>query len=389
MARHSKEWNEGYQAAIEAIKKIMQGDNSDVADNNSGSNGMTMPSDVFDKAQKEGGQKQTGNGKDKSINPDGQQGQGKGNQQGNQQGSSSSGGSRTSSSDPNQGVVRPEDCASNSSSVSNTPSTAGGFFDKSEGDKIAQAEGYDKEGGSDDAVERDWKETALKEANKLKNDPGNVWGKLKSTIEGMYKVQTDWKKALKYVVGKSINDAEKRQAYANKNILISQDRIARTDKDKFDNMDYMIAFIDSSGSMSDDQLKMVLSEVYSLALQKKPVKLITVQCDTKIQEIKEYTSIKELKNDSLHATVKGRGGTDVKPLWDLMAGTIQKDFKKRHKGNPDLVMIFTDGYVPAQYPRNKRLMNWLCWCILDNPSFNVQYNDNMTKVIHLKTDDIK
>lgn len=383
MARHSKEWNEGYQAAVEAIKKIMQGDNSDVSDNNSGENGLSMPSDVFDKAQKEGGQKQTGNGKDKSINPDGQQG----NQQ--SQGSGSSGGSRTSSSNPNQGVVRAEDCASNSSSVSNTPSTAGGFFDKSEGDKIAQAEGYDKEGGSDDAVERDWKETALKEANKLKNDPGNVWGKLKATIEGMYKVQTDWKKALKYVVGKSINDAEKRQAYANKNILISQDRIARTDKDKFDNMDYMIAFIDSSGSMTDDQLKMVLSEVYALALQKKPVKLITVQCDTKIQEIKEYNSIKELKTDSLHATVKGRGGTDVKPLWDLMAGTVEKDFKKRHKGNPDLIMIFTDGYVPAQYPRNKRLMNWLCWCILDNPSFNVQYNDNMTKVIHLKTDDIK
>ena len=390
MARHSKEWNEGYQAAVEAIKKIMQGDNSDVSDNNSGGTGLSMPSEVFDKAQKEGGQTQTGNGKDKSINPGGNQ-QGQQGNQGNQQGkgSSGSGGSRTSSSDPNQGVVRPEDCASNSSSVGNTPSTAGGFFDKAEGDKLAQAEGYDKEGGSDDAVERDWKETALREANKLKGDPGTAWGKLKSAIESMYKVQTDWKKALKYVVGKSINDAEKRQAYANKNILISQDRIARTDKDKFDNMDYMIAFIDSSGSMSDDQLKMVLSEVYSLALQKKPVKLITVQCDTKIQEIKEYTSIKELKTDSLHATVKGRGGTDVKPLWDLMAGTIQKDFKKRHKGNPDLVMIFTDGYVPAQYPRNKRLMNWLCWCILDNPSFNVQYNDNMTKVIHLKTDDIK
>ena len=63
-----------------------------------------MPSEVFDKAQKEGGQKQTGNGKDKSINPDGQQGQGKGNQQG--QGSGGSGGSRTSSSDPNQGCCK-------------------------------------------------------------------------------------------------------------------------------------------------------------------------------------------------------------------------------------------------------------------------------------------
>ena len=366
MARHTKEYNEGYQAAIEAIKKQLE--------NGGGSGdgqGQDLPSDMTTPQEATGGK---GGQQDKSQN---------------QSGSGNSGNSRTNPNDSSQGVVRPEDCVSNNSGVEDTPGTPGGFFDKSEGDKLAQSEGYNKEGGSDDAVERDWKESALKEANKLKNEPGTAWGKLKATIEGMYKVQTDWKKALKYVVGKSINDAEKRQAYANKNILISQDRVARTDKDKYDNMDYMIAFIDSSGSMSNEQLKMVLSEVYSLALQKKPVKLITVQCDTRIQEIKEYNSIKELKSDSLHATVKGRGGTDVKPLWDLMAGTIEKDFKKRHKGNPDLVMIFTDGYVPAQYPRNKRLMNWLCWCILDNPSFNLQYNDNMTKVIHLKTDDIK
>lgn len=387
MGRHSKEWNDGYQAAIDAIKKIMKGDNSDVSDQSkSGGNessDLTMPSDVFDKAQQEGGQKQTGDGKDKQINPNSQSGQG------SSSSSSSSGNSRTNSKDASQGIVRPEDCVSNNAGIKSTPGTAGGFFNKSEGDKLAQAEGYDKSGGGEDAVQRDWTDAALRESNKLPSDPGSVWGKFKSTIEGLYKVQTDWKKALKYVVGKSINDAEKRQAYANKNILISQDRIARTDKDKFDNMDYMIAFIDSSGSMSDEQLKMVLSEMYSLALQKKPVKLITVQCDTKIQEIKEYTSLKELKADAIHATVKGRGGTDVKPLWELLSGTIEKDFKKRNKGNPDLVMIFTDGYVPAQYPRNKRLMNWLCWCILDNPAFNVKYNDSMTKIIHLKTDDIK
>ena len=373
MARHTKEWNEGYQAAIEAIKKAMEGGSGD-GNGSSGDGSDNLPADMTPPP---------------SGNSNGNQGKSKGNNGPQNQQGQSSGGSRTSADDPNKGVVRPEDCVSNNSGIEDMPGTAGGFFNKEDGDKLAKAEGYDNNGGSSDAVERDWKDAAMKAVQNMPKDPGKAWGDLKATLEGLYKVQTDWKKALKYVVGKSINDAEKRQAYANKNILISQDRIARTDKDKFDNMDYMIAFIDSSGSMSDEQLKMVLSEVYSLALQKKPVKLVTIQCDTRIQEIKEYTSIKELKADSLHATVKGRGGTDVKPLWDLLAGTIQKDFKKRHKGNPDLVMIFTDGYVPAQYPRNKRLMNWLCWCILDNPSFNVQYNDNMTKVIHLKTTDIR
>jgi hypothetical protein len=137
----------------------------------------------------------------------------------NQQGNGKSGNSRTSATDPNQGVVRPEDCACNNSGVEGMPDTAGGFFSKDDGDKIAQAEGYGKEGGSEAAVEQDWKETALKAANQI-TKPGDVWGKLKSTIEGLYKVQTDWKKALKYVVGRSINDSEKRQAYANKNILV-------------------------------------------------------------------------------------------------------------------------------------------------------------------------
>ena len=376
MARHTKEWNEGYQAAIEDIKKAMEGGSGD-GNGSSGDGSDNLPADMTPPP---------------SGNSNGNQGKSKGNDGSqNQQGNSgnSSGGSRTSADDPNKGIVRPEDCVSNNGGIEDMPGTAGGFFNKEDGDKLAKSEGYDNNGGSSDAVERDWKDAAMNAVRNMPKDPGKAWGDFRSTIEGLYKVQTDWKKALKYVVGKSINDAEKRQAYANKNILISQDRIARTDKDKFDNMDYMIAWIDSSGSMSDDQLKMVLSEVYSLALQKKPVKLIVIQCDTRIQEIKEYSSIKELKADSLHAKVKGRGGTDVKPLWDLMAGAIQKDFKKRHKGNPDLVMIFTDGYVPSQYPRNKRLMNWLCWCILDNPAFNVQYNDSMTKVIHLKTADIR
>ena len=93
---------------------------------------------------------------------------------------------------------------------------------------------------------------------------------------------------------------------------------------------------------------------------------------------------KELKQSIVHATVKGRGGTDVKPLWDLL-----KTDPKFRKKRPDLIMIFTDGYVPKQYNRDRTSMNWLCWCIIDNPSFTLQNNDQMTKVIHLKSNDIK
>ena len=376
MARHSKDWNDGYQAAIEAIKKIMNGDKSDLSQDsksNQGGEGLSMPSEVYDKAQQEGGQPQDGNGKDKQVNPDGGQGS-----QGSQGGSQGSG-SRTGDASSNQGVVRPEDCIG-PNGLNNVPGRAGGMIDSNAGEEIVKGEGYDPEGGADGAIERDWKDAALKSASQLKGDGA---GNVKAKIEALYKVSSDWKKELRKVVGHSISPDEKRQAYANKNILISQDRIARTDKDKYDNMDYMMAWIDSSGSMSDDQLRQCLSEVYVVALAKKPIKLVVIQCDTKIQDIKEYTNLQQLKKDMVQATVKGRGGTELKPCWDLLVNDPK--YKRRPA---ELVMVFTDGYL-NQYKRNPRTMRNLCWVILDNPSWNIQYKDINTKAVHIKTSDIK
>lgn len=373
MARHSKDWNDGYQAAIEAIKKVMNGDNSDLSNSNvsSSGNGLTMPGEVFDKAQQEGGQGSSSQGKskDKQVSLGGQGSSGG-------QGSTSS---RTDGSNSNQGIVRPEDCIG-PQDLNQVPGRAGGMVSREVGDQMCEKEGYDKEGGADAAVERDWKDVALKEAAKMK---GNEAGNLKSKLEGLYKVSSDWKKELRKIVGHSISPEDKRQAYANKNILISQDRIARTDKDKYDNLDYMMAWIDSSGSMTDDQLKQCLSEVYAVALAKKPIKLVVIQCDTRIQEIKEYTDLRQLKKDMVHASVKGRGGTELKPCWDLLINDPK--YKRRPA---ELVMVFTDGYL-TQYRRNPKTMRNLCWVILDNPSWNIQYKDINTKMVHIKTSDIK
>lgn len=287
--------------------------------------------------------------------------------------------SRTSKNDENQGVVRPEDCAS-PSSLSERPGTAGGMIDRKTGDEIAKQEGYPDEGGSESSTEREWKDQAIKAASKMKGDNE---GYLKSKIEAIFKTSTDWKKELKRIVGQSISPDEKRSAYANKNVLIAQDRIARTDKDKYDNVDYIVAFIDSSGSMSDDQLKMCLGEVYQVALQKKPMKIVIVQCDTKIQEIKEYTSVQALKKDFKTASVKGRGGTELLPCWKLL-----KEDNRFKRKQAELVMIFTDGYL-TQYKRDPKTMRNLCWVIIDNTSFNIQYKDINTKAVFIKSSDVK
>lgn len=376
MARHSKDWNAGYQDALEQLRKIAQGQGGgqgDQSQGGAGNNGLDIPQEAINKAKQEYGK---GGQDSQQNNQQGQQGQGGGN-------------SRTNPNDSSQGIVRQEDCASNNGGVESTPSTPGGFFNKADGDKLAKSEGYDQEGGSDSSVEQDWKEASMKAANQIPQR-GDGWSKLKATIEGLYKVQTDWKKILRSIVGKSINTADKRQAYANKNILVSQDRIARTDKDKYDTIDYMIVFIDTSGSMSNAQIKQILCEVYDMALKKKPLKIYVMYCDTKIQHIDEYRNLKDLKNDAIHTTRHGGGGTAVQPLWDILK--TDRRFKVKH---PDLIMIFTDGGIEYNQNnkitinRDKKTMNWLVWCIMDNPSCDLANNDRLTKIVHLKTEDIR
>lgn len=336
-----KEYDKGYKEAIEAIKKALKGGGGSNQQSGSGDNGLQSPPVPG------------------SNQNNGSNSQGRGN--------------------GSQGVVQPEDCIG-PDSLNKIPSTPGVFMPKSVGDEIAKQEGYEKEGGSESSVENEWKEAALKAATQMK---GDEYGNLKSKIESIFKTVTDWKKELKKVVGYSLSPDETRSAYANKNVLASQNRISRTEKDKYDNLSYMMAWIDSSGSMSDEQLRLCLSEVYSVALQKKPIKLVVIQCDTKIQEIKEYTNLRDLKNDFKTATVKGRGGTELKPCWDLLKND------KKYKRNPaELVMVFTDGYL-NQYKRDPRTMNNLCWVILDNPSFNIQYKDIHTKCVRINTKDVK
>lgn len=370
-----KEFDKGYKEAIEAIKKALSGGGQ-----GGQSGGAQKDPRLQDPPVDQNGDEQgKGQGKGKKNQKGGSSSKSGGDKSGGQKQDNSGGGSRTDVNNPNQGIVRPEDCIG-PDSLSDVPGTPGGMINRQDGDKISDQEGYDREGGNDDATAKEWGDTAIKEASKLK---GNMAGEFKSKIEQLYKVSTDWKKELRKIVGTSISPEEKRQAYANKNVLVSQDRIARTDKDKYDNMDYMCAFIDSSGSMSDEQLKMCLSEVYAVALAKKPMKLVIVQCDTRIQEIKEYTNLRDLKKDMIHATVKGRGGTELKPCWDLLRNDPK--FKRRMA---DLIMVFTDGYL-NQYKRDPRTMKNLCWVIIDNPSFNIENKDIHTKRVTINSKDIK
>ena len=391
-----KEWDKGYQDAINAIGEAIKNAQSGKKNNSNGQNGgddelsIPIPEDG-DSNNSE--QQKSGNDGNQNNDAGGQAGKSSGSN--NSQGSSS--GSRDSEDtikgSNNVGEVRPEDCEDPTGQAGEMPGQAGTFTSGDLG-KIAEAEGYKDDKPADSAIERDWKDTAVREASKLK---GNSPGGLRSKIEALYKTNTDWKKALWKVVGRSINQDDKRQAYANKNVLTSQDRIARTDKDKYDCVDYIMAVIDTSGSVTDEMLRLLLAEVYQVALQKKPLKLDVVMCDARIQSVMEFSNIRDLKNYMKAATVLGRGGTDFKPIWAAFRTGAKtpglNDKEKRIAMNwpkvpAELVMIFTDGYCD-QYKRDPLHMKNLCWVFVDNPGCNIEHKDQQTMAVYINSKDLE
>ena len=352
-ANQSADWQSGYDAAIEAIRQKMQG---------SGGQGDGLSNDDLgnlpgDPNNQQGGQ-------------NGQQGQ---EGQGGQQGS----GSRGSG---NQGVVRPEDCIG-PGTLDSIPDTPGGFMDKKYGDKLAESEGYEKEGGNDSAIEKDWEDRAI-QAAKQYSKSGKGGSKFAAKIFNIYKSKADWKKELRKVVGRSISEEDKRRGYTSNNILVSQDRIALTDKQKFDNLDYILVCLDTSGSFFGDKeyIKQSLTEVANIALAKKPLRIFIVYWDTQIADIDMFTSaqdlIKSLKAGKV--TAKGGGGTDPSCIWHML-----KTDKRFRRMRPELTIIFTDGYFGATPKRDSRRMQNLVWCVIDNPSFEAPA-DQFTRTIHIK-----
>nr|DAV47835.1 MAG TPA: Putative metallopeptidase domain protein [Caudoviricetes sp.] len=257
-----------------------------------------------------------------------------------------------------------------------TIDTAGSMLDAKEGQKIAKEEGYDDVGANESALEKEWENKAREVAKKLKGTgAGNdiLADKLLATS---VKGTNEWKKILKDIVGRSVSPEDKRRGYAHNNILVSQDRVALSDKEKYDNVDYIMAWVDTSGSMSQEDLNKALSMMLMVAQAKKPTKLVVCQFDTRVADIKEFDKVDRIEKDMRKMKIKGGGGTDVKCCFDLLADKKSKYARQV----PELVVIFTDGYLD-QYRRDKRRMQNLVWVVQDHPSFELEYPDSHTKLI--------
>lgn len=100
--------------------------------------------------------------------------------------------------------------------------------------------------------------------------------------------------------------------------------------------------LDTSGSVGDAQIKAFLEEEQGIIDQTKPQRVIMVQHDTRITHTQTFEQGEDLED----VKVKGRGGTDFRPVFDWIE---QEGIK------PDYLVFCTDGYgpfpeTPPNYP---------------------------------------
>jgi predicted metal-dependent peptidase len=95
--------------------------------------------------------------------------------------------------------------------------------------------------------------------------------------------------------------------------------------------------IDTSGSISHDEISQFMTESYSILAAYQRVEIIMMCCDAAVHNVKKVTSLQEATSFN----VTGGGGTDFRPVFEKL-----KDFHSEF----DALIFFTDGH--GTFPTN-------------------------------------
>ncbi|MDO4617486.1 MAG: VWA-like domain-containing protein [Lachnospiraceae bacterium] len=115
-------------------------------------------------------------------------------------------------------------------------------------------------------------------------------------------------------------------------------------------LDEMVIAIDTSGSCSGRIVRQFLQETWSILTESgnffKKMHVHIIQCDSAIQEHVVVHSREEFQDYMDHVTIKGLGGTDFRPVFEL----VQKLIDEKELLNLKALLYFTDG--DGVYPKD-------------------------------------
>lgn len=112
--------------------------------------------------------------------------------------------------------------------------------------------------------------------------------------------------------------------------------------------DFVIA-IDTSFSCSEEQVRNFLQETCNILFTSESffqkVNIRVLQCDNRVQKDDKLENARQMEDYINHLAIKGRGGTDFRPVFDYVGGLLENGEFSNLKG----LIYFTDGR--GEYPK--------------------------------------
>lgn len=195
------------------------------------------------------------------------------------------------------------------------------------------------------ASSKEW-EIATKQAAHIAKQNGTLPGHLETLVEELLQPQVSWRQELWRFFNQRKPD---RISWNNPNRRLIHADLFLPRKRHIPTGDVVIA-IDTSRSISEDELQHFASEIQEIHKALQPRKMYVADIDTQIQdEVKEYGPY-----DQPEFIYRGRGGTSFEPVFQWV---------QDNNFTPDALVYLTDGYAPwpsvePNYP--------VLWCITNH-----------------------
>jgi len=188
-------------------------------------------------------------------------------------------------------------------------------------------------------------EGKMREAYTAAKDQGRLPSYIKRYIKKLFKPKIPWQNILaRYLISYSkvdYNWLPPAYKYLPSGLVLPSIRIRKID---------LVIAIDTSGSISNEELRKFMTEVKGIISQFNSYTLKIIACDANIHEIHEFETFKPF--DFKEAMkLSGGGGTDFRPVFNY----IEKE-KKR----PDCLVYMTDLYGDFPYSKPNYPVIWLC-----------------------------
>jgi predicted metal-dependent peptidase len=187
--------------------------------------------------------------------------------------------------------------------------------------------------GTAQELEREVVRQAVDKAYKSCKDKGNLPGNLEQLIDKILKRnRIDWKRALRSIIGTAAKVGH-RLSWKKESR-----RFGSTAKGQLKRRSLEVAaVVDTSGSMSDEEVSAILTEIQGIQKSYRGCVIHVVECD---MEVGKYYKLHSY--GKIQTKVTGRGGTSFKPPFKYL---------EQKKIRPDVLVYLTD--LEGDFPEKK------------------------------------